>query len=87
MFTVTRFSVVVFEQCERPPDATIFRELDDAMIYADMVARRGASVAVYAVTGEPVFDLWAPPELIERFGDPPPALGVFGGADAHCFAS
>jgi hypothetical protein len=64
MFKVTRYFVENGQGQARGP----FRERVEAGAVAASSARRGLAARVYAVTGEPMFDLWNEPELVEAYG-------------------
>ena len=74
MFVVTRYCVQPYARkgqrlvaCEPQQ----YRERGEAMGAGQRMRRRVAGLAVYEVTGWPVYDLWSEPRLIERFGETP----------------
>lgn len=48
-----------------------FGSRDCAMQAAKHLARSRPGVMVFKVAGEPVADIWQPPQVIARFGDAP----------------
>lgn len=72
MFKVTRFCVQPFVKeggrvVPSEPSAHFTR--DEALRLATTMRRRVSGVAVYEVTGWPVYDLWGAPKLISRAGE------------------
>jgi len=63
MFSVTQYFVEDGDGGARGP----FRERSQAGALAASAARRGRAVRVYAVTGDPMFDLWGEPQLLEAY--------------------
>lgn len=48
-----------------------FGDREGAMGAARRMARSRPGVMVYKVSGDPVADIWQPPEIVARFGETP----------------
>ncbi|MDP3869150.1 hypothetical protein [Phenylobacterium sp.] len=74
MFVVTRYCVQPYARHGKrlvAGEPQQFRERGEAMGVSRRMRRRVAGVAVYEVSGWPVYDLWREPRLIEAFGEVP----------------
>jgi hypothetical protein len=75
MFKVTRFCVQPYVRRKGrlvADEAAEHYTPEDALRSAARMRRRVAGVAVYAVTGWPVYDLWDEPRLISQAGETGP---------------
>jgi hypothetical protein len=71
VFTATRYCVQIFDRRNAPGEVQQFHFRDEALAVGQIAARRAVGVAVYEVTGEPVFNLWREPKMLAVYGTLP----------------